>query len=71
MSEPDRAGELTPWEDIVRRKVGALRFGTVVITIHEGRVTQIDTTERTRIESSGPRSERLASSPASSPEQFS
>jgi hypothetical protein len=27
----------------------ALRFGTVQLTVHDGRITQIDLTERTRL----------------------
>lgn len=29
-----------PWVEIIRRKVGAMRFGSVHLTIHDGRVTQ-------------------------------
>jgi hypothetical protein len=38
-----------PWIDVVRRKVGAMRFGSVQIVIHEGRVTQVESTEKTRL----------------------
>jgi len=38
-----------PWLDVVRRKVGAMRFGSVQIVIHEGRVTQVESTEKTRL----------------------
>ena len=41
-----------PWIEIVRRKVAAMRFGSVQITIHEGRVTQVEATEKTRIPNS-------------------
>jgi len=37
------------WLDIVQDRVGSVRFGTVQIVIHEGRVTQVDSTERTRL----------------------
>jgi len=37
------------WIDVVRRKVGAMRFGSVQIVIHEGRVTQVESTEKTRL----------------------
>ncbi len=43
--EPDTE----PWLDVVRRKVGAMRFGSVQIVIHEGRVTQVESTEKTRL----------------------
>lgn len=38
-----------PWLEIVRRKVEALRFGSVQIVVHEGRVTQVESTEKTRL----------------------
>lgn len=44
MESPDRK----PWIKIVEERVAALRFGTVQIVVHEGRVTQVDSTERTR-----------------------
>lgn len=37
------------WIDIVRQKVSALRFGSVQIIVHEGRVTQVESTEKTRV----------------------
>ena len=39
------------WLTIVREKVETLRYGVVQIVIHDSRVTQIERTERTRIES--------------------
>lgn len=48
-----------PWIDVVRRKVGAMRFGSVQIVVHEGRVTQVESTEKTRItDAGGPDGER-------------
>jgi hypothetical protein len=38
-----------PWLEIVRRKVNAMRFGTVQIVVHEGQVTQVESTEKTRL----------------------
>ena len=38
------------WLKLVREKVESLRFGTVQITVHDSRVTQIERTEKTRIE---------------------
>jgi len=37
------------WLDIVRLKVDAMRFGSVQIVVHEGRVTQVESTEKTRL----------------------
>ncbi|MDP3908008.1 YezD family protein [Novosphingobium sp.] len=34
--------------DAVSRAVGKLRFGVVQLTVHEGRVVQLDVTERQR-----------------------
>jgi hypothetical protein len=43
-----------PWLKIVEERVAALRFGTVQIVVHEGRVTQVDSTERTRFTATEP-----------------
>jgi len=40
------------WLDIVRRQVGSLRFGIVQIVVHDSEVTQIDKTERVRLQRS-------------------
>jgi hypothetical protein len=37
------------WLVIVKEKVESLRFGVVQLTVHDGRVTQIERTEKTRI----------------------
>ena len=39
------------WLSIVREKVESLRYGVVQIVVHDSRVTQIERTERTRLES--------------------
>ncbi len=38
-----------PWLEIVRQKVTEMRFGSVQIIVHEGRVTQVESTEKTRL----------------------
>jgi hypothetical protein len=38
-----------PWLELVREKVEGLRFGIVQLIVHEGRVTQIERTEKTRL----------------------
>lgn len=38
----------TDWLEVVRKKVEDLRFGSVQIIVHEGRVTQVDSLEKTR-----------------------
>ena len=37
------------WIALVREKVESLRFGVVQLVIHDGRVTQIERTEKTRL----------------------
>ena len=44
---------LPEWLSIVREKVETLRYGVVQIVIHDSRVTQIERTEKTRIETNG------------------
>jgi hypothetical protein len=39
------------WLALVREKVGSLRFGVVQIVVHDRKVTQIERTEKTRLES--------------------
>ncbi|RYD30196.1 MAG: DUF2292 domain-containing protein, partial [Verrucomicrobiaceae bacterium] len=41
-------GQKAEWLDVVRKNVAALRFGSVQITVHEGRVTQVESIEKTR-----------------------
>lgn len=54
-SNPDTEED---WQKIVTAKVKALRFGLVQIIVHEGKVTQIEATEKTRLESRADRTER-------------
>jgi hypothetical protein len=37
------------WLAIVREKVEGLRYGVVQLVVHDGRVTQIECTEKTRL----------------------
>ncbi len=46
------AGEKAGWLEIVRRQVGSLRFGVVQIVVHDSQVTQIEKTERVRLDKS-------------------
>lgn len=49
--EPKECPENLPgWLEIVRRQVKSLRFGVVQIVVHDSEVTQIDKTERVRLE---------------------
>jgi hypothetical protein len=38
------------WLDVVERQVNALKFGSVHITVHEGRVVQVETSVRVRFD---------------------
>ena len=40
----------TGWLEIVRQQVSSLRFGVVEIVVHDSRVTQIEKTERLRLD---------------------
>ncbi len=39
------------WLGVVRDKAAAIRFGSVQIIVHDGRVTQVEAIEKTRIAS--------------------
>lgn len=43
-------GGAESWLEVVERQVGALRFGSVAITVHEGRVVQIETSVKVRFD---------------------
>jgi hypothetical protein len=38
------------WLESIRQQVASLRFGVIQIVVHEGRVVQIDRTEKIRVE---------------------
>ncbi|MGA2281570.1 MAG: YezD family protein [Verrucomicrobiota bacterium] len=38
------------WLEVVRQQVGSLRYGVVQIIVHDSQVTQIEKTERVRLE---------------------
>jgi hypothetical protein len=42
--------ETTDWLEVVRRQVGSLRYGVVQIVVHDSQVTQIEKTERVRLD---------------------
>ncbi len=44
------AGEEPNWLEFVRRQVESLRYGVVQIVVHDSRVTQVEKTERLRLE---------------------
>jgi hypothetical protein len=46
----NRPPEASPWLSVVRKAVGAIRFGVIQIKVHEGEVVQIETTEKLRLD---------------------
>jgi hypothetical protein len=46
----DKARIPVDWLELVREKVEGLRFGVVQIVVHDSRVTQIERTEKTRLD---------------------
>ena len=45
----------TDWERAVVETIRALRYGSVEIVVHEGRVVQIETREKVRFDEAGRR----------------
>jgi hypothetical protein len=39
------------WLELVLQQVSSLRYGVVQITVHDSRVTQVEKTERVRLDS--------------------
>jgi len=48
-------GVATDWERAVVESIRALRFGSIEIVVHEGRVVQIETREKVRFDEAGRR----------------
>ena len=38
------------WLSVLREQLRGLRYGTIQITVHDGRVVQLDRTQRTRLD---------------------
>lgn len=49
MSQNQQEPTAESWLEIVRQRVEAMRFGSVQIVVHDGRVTQVESTEKTRL----------------------
>jgi len=61
-SEPDSvrsANDRPEWLEIVRRQVASLRYDVVQIVVHDSAVTQIEKTERVRLDKSPAQSETI------------
>jgi hypothetical protein len=51
MPSIEKHGEAIPlWLKIVRRQMASLRFGVIQIVVHDSHVTQIELTEKLRLE---------------------
>ena len=48
-ASPAALDQTPDWIALVREKVEGLRFGFVQLVVHDGRVTQIERTEKTRL----------------------
>lgn len=46
--------EIPEWLELVRQKVEGLSFGVVQIIVHDKKVTQIERTEKTRLDTAAP-----------------
>lgn len=51
---PAAEGSTAGWLEVVCQNVANLRFGSVQITVHEGRVTQVESIEKTRFVAAPP-----------------
>lgn len=49
------SNEQPDWLRVTREKVESLRYGLVQLVVHDGRVTQIERTEKIRLNPSGHR----------------
>ena len=50
-ASPEPANGEPEWLALVRSHVSEIRFGVVQLVVHDGRVTQIERTEKTRLSS--------------------
>jgi hypothetical protein len=57
--QPAAEGSKIEWLEIVRKNAANLRFGSVQITVHDGRVTQVESIEKTRFVSPREESAKL------------
>ncbi|NDD54780.1 DUF2292 domain-containing protein [bacterium] len=47
------------WIEVIKEKLSGLRFGQILITVHEGRPVQIERTEKTRLEPSSSKTQSI------------
>jgi len=44
------ASETANWLELVRKNTSSLQFGSVLITVHESRVVQVEKSEKVRLD---------------------
>jgi hypothetical protein len=59
----DIDGKEAAWERTVRRAVASLRYGSVEVVVHDGRVVQVETREKVRFPDERLPDDRRRSSP--------
>ena len=47
---PHNSTKPNNWLEVVAEQIGTLRFGVVQIVVHDGRVVQIEKTEKVRLD---------------------
>ncbi|UJF31502.1 YezD family protein [Paenibacillus hexagrammi] len=57
MAKPLELDEL--WLDRIKQSLNGLEYGSVQIVVHDGKIAQIDKTERKRFEAVSPGREKL------------
>ena len=45
--------DVLDWEAVIRSRLRNLRFGAVQLTVHQGRVIQVEFTEKIRLKQAG------------------
>lgn len=46
--------DFTQWVNLLEQKIASIRFGSIQIIVHEGRITQIESTEKIRLPNESP-----------------
>ncbi|MFD0590769.1 YezD family protein [Paenibacillus sp. GCM10027627] len=54
------------WQERILNQVSGLQYGQVIITVHDGRIVQIDRTERTRFDAASSQKQPPVESPKQS-----
>ena len=63
---PHKPAKPHNWLEVVAEQIGTLRFGVVQIVVHDGRVVQIEKTEKVRLDK--PASDNELNLPTGTPE---